>query len=173
MLLYIALVVALWAVLAIMTDVPDPDLMKRPPRDPTVRIFNLTTGVRWFAIGLITAVCALIPLVWGPDEPTTDSATVSMTMTFGIAALGGIPLALALRRDPLPAWLGPFWPYVGWLGISGALTWLAIELPLLQRWLDTTTLTGSQWLAVLGLATAPAVAAEIDKAVRRHRAPAA
>ncbi len=169
MLLYISLVVVLWAVLAIMLDVPDPDLMNRPPRDPAVRIFNRTTGVRWLVIGLVTAFACLIPLVWGPDEPSTDTATVSMTMTFGVAALSGVPLGFALRRDPTPAWVGPFWPYVGWLGISAALTWLAIELPMLQRWLLTTTLTGGQWLAVLGLAVLPAAVAEADKTWRRHR----
>jgi Ca2+-transporting ATPase len=91
-----------------------------------------------------------------------------MTMTFGVAALAGVPLALAQRRDPTPGWVGPFWPYVGWLAISGVLTWLAIELPLLQRWLLTTSLTGSQWLAVLGLTLLSPAVAEIDKAIRRR-----
>ena len=72
------------------------------------------------------------------------------------------------RRDPTPFWVGPFWPYVGWLAISAALTWLAVELPLLQRWLDTTTLTGSQWLAVIALASGSSVVAVIDKAWRRR-----
>ena len=168
MLLYISLFVAVFAVLAILTDVADPGLMDRKPRDPTVRIFNSQTGVRWFLIGLATACAGLIPLVWGPDEPQIDAASVSMTMAFGVAALSGVPLALVQRRDPTPVWVGPFWPYVGWLSISVFLTWLAIELPLLQRWLDTTTLTGLQWLGVVGLALASAILAEIDKAVRRH-----
>ena len=168
MLLYIALFVALWTVLAILNDVQDPGIMDRPPRDPAVRIFRRTTGVRWILIGLVTACACLIPLVWGPDEPKIDAASVSMTMTFGIAALVGVPLALVQRRDPTPVWEGPFWPYVGWLGISASLTLLAIELPLLQRWLLTTTLTGEQWLAVLGLALVPALVAEADKAWRRR-----
>jgi len=168
MLLYISLVVVIFTVLAILTDVADPGLMQRKPRDPTVRIFNSHTGVRWFLIGLATACAALIPLVWGPDEPQIGAATISMTMAFGVAALAGVPMALVQRRDPTPVWVGPFWPYVGWLAISAFLTWLAVELPLLQRWLNTTTLTGMQWMAVVGLALAPATLAEIDKAVRRH-----
>jgi len=168
MLLYLSLIVAVWAVLAIMTDVEDPDLMQHPPRDPAVRIFNRTTGIRWFSIGLVTTVVCLIPLVWGPDEPRTDAASISMTMTFGVAALGGVPLALSLRRDTTPGWVGPFWPYCGWLAISAVLTWFAIELPLLQRWLLTKSLTGSQWLAVLGLALVAAIVAELDKAWRRR-----
>ena len=73
------------------------------------------------------------------------------------------------RRDPTPVWVGPFWPYVGWLAISAGLTWLAVEAPFLQRWLETTTLTGNQWMIALGVALIPATLAEIDKAVRRHR----
>lgn len=170
MLLYISLIVAVWAVLAIMTDVRDPGLMDRPPRDPAARIFNRTTAVRWFLIGLATAIACLIPLVWGPDEPSTDAASISMTMAFGVAALTGVPLALVQRRDLTPAWVGPFWPYTGWLAISAVLTWLAIELPVLQRWLMTTTLTGSQWLAVLGLALLSPAVAELDKGWRRSSA---
>ncbi|MCP4436917.1 MAG: cation-translocating P-type ATPase [Actinomycetia bacterium] len=169
MLLYISLIVAVWAVLAIMTDVEDPSLMDQLPRDPTALIFNRHTGLRWFAIGLVTALACVVPLVWGPDEPKVDAPSIAMTMAFAVAALAGVPLALVQRRDPTPVWTGPFWPYVGWLGISAALTWLAVELPLLQRWLDTTTLTGMQWLAVIGLTLASSVIAEADKALRRHR----
>ena len=169
MLLYISLVVVVWSVIAIMTDVVDPDLMDRRPRDPTVRIFNRTTGIRWFSVGLVTALACLIPLVWGPDEPQVDGPSIAMTMAFGVAALSGVPLALVQRRDPTPVWVGPYWPYAGWLAISAVLTWFAVELPLLQRWLDTTSLTGSQWLVVLALATASSLVAEADKAWRRRR----
>ncbi len=170
MLLYISLVVAIFTVLAILVDVADPDLMERKPRDPSQLIFNRQTGVRWFSFGLITALSCLVPLLWGPDEPRVDGPSVAMTMTFGVAALSGVPLALTLRRDRVPVWVGPFWPYVGWLAASAVATWMAIELTPLQRWLDTTTLTGMQWLAVVGLAAASSVVVEIEKAVRRHRA---
>jgi Ca2+-transporting ATPase len=169
MLLYLSLIVAVFAVLAIMTDVADPELMDQPPRDPAIAIFNKSTGTRWILIGLVTAVVALLPLVWGPDEPSPDAPSIAMTMTFGVAAFTGTFMAVAQRRDPTPFWVGPFWPYCGWLSIGAALTWLAIELPLLQRWLLTTTLTGSQWLAVLGLSLVAPSAAELDKAWRRHR----
>jgi len=86
-----------------------------------------------------------------------------------VAALSGVPLSLVQRRDPTPVWVGPFWPYVGWLAVSSVLTWLAVETPALQRWLDTTTLTGNQWIIVVAVACIPATLAEIDKAVRRAR----
>lgn len=55
------------------------------------------------------------------------------------------------------------WPYVGWLCGGGVVTWLAIELPVLQRWLDTQTLTGSQWLVVLGLSLLAPLVVELTK----------
>ncbi|MGI9578269.1 MAG: cation-translocating P-type ATPase [Microthrixaceae bacterium] len=169
MLLYVSLLISIFTVLAILTDVADPHLMERKPRDPDKLIFNRTTGVRWFIIGLVTALAALVPLVWGPDEPRVDAPSIAMTMAFGVTALVGVALALSQRRDTVPVWVGPFWPYTGWLAVATALTWMAVELEPLQRWLDTTSLTGMQWLAVIGLSLVSSIVVEIDKALRRHR----
>ena len=49
------------------------------------------------------------------------------------------------------------------------ITILGIELPFFQRLLDTVSLTGSQWLAVLGLSLVVPVLVEAEKAYRRHR----
>ena len=57
-----------------------------------------------------------------------------------------------------------------WLSIPAVVTWLGVELPLLQRWLDTTSLTGSQWLGVFALSLAVPLVVELEKAYRRHRA---
>jgi Ca2+-transporting ATPase len=60
-------------------------------------------------------------------------------------------------------------PYLGWIVLGWVLTLLAVELNVLQRLLDTTSLTGDQWLVVIGLSLiAPAVVA-IDKYVRLTR----
>ena len=160
MLLYVSLAVAIFAVLA----------MSRPPRDPSVRLLTRETGVRWLGVGLATAIAALVPMVWGPDEPLADAPSVSMTMAFVVAGMSGLPLALVQRRDPTPVWRGPFWPYVGWLAIAAVLVWMAVELGVLQRWLLTTSLTGSQWTAAIALALVSPVVAEVDKAIRRRTA---
>jgi Ca2+-transporting ATPase len=156
-------------VVAIMTDEPDPGLMLRKPRDPRVPVFNRTTGTRWILVGLLLGVCALIPLVWGPDEPQIDAPSVSMTMTYAVTALATVGLGVVSRRDPGPFWHGPVFPFFMWLSIPAAVTWLGVELPLLQRWLDTTSLTGSQWLAVFALSLAVPLVVELEKAYRRHR----
>ncbi|MEM9514299.1 MAG: cation-translocating P-type ATPase [Actinomycetota bacterium] len=167
MLLFTTIAVAIFSVLAIMGDVPEPDLMNRPPRDPKERLVTAATGIRWVGIGIATAAVGIVPLVWGPDEPLTDAASVSMTMAFGVAGLSMISLTIAQRRDPTPFWVGPFWPYLRTLILGCLVVWFAIEFSVLQRWLLTTSLTGSQWMAVIGLSLVPAVVAELDKTIRR------
>ena len=55
-------------------------------------------------------------------------------------------------------------PYLGWI-----LTWAAVELGMLQLLLDTTSLSGREWVVVLALSLiAPAVVAA-DKAVQLSR----
>ena len=49
------------------------------------------------------------------------------------------------------------------------MTWCSVELSLLQRWLGTESLSGWQWLGVLGLALVTPLAVEADKAFRRRR----
>jgi Ca2+-transporting ATPase len=168
MLLFINFVIGIFPVTAIIGDSPDPHLMDRAPRRPEATILNRRTGPRWLAIGLALALVSLVPLVFGPDEPSTDAASVSMTMTFAVAALSTVGLGLVLRRDPAPAWRGPLFPYLGWLAIAATLTVLAVELPALQRLLTTESLTGGQWLAILGLASVTPVAIEVGKAARRR-----
>ena len=45
-------------------------------------------------------VAALIPLVAGPDDPSTEVPTASLTMTFVVMGLGTVFNALTNRRDP-------------------------------------------------------------------------
>ncbi|MFY9863027.1 MAG: hypothetical protein WAK58_04390, partial [Trebonia sp.] len=53
---------------------------------------------------------------------------------------------------------------LGWI-----LTWAAVELNMLQRLLDTTSLTGREWIIVLALSLlAPAVVA-VDKILQLRR----
>ncbi len=60
-------------------------------------------------------------------------------------------------------------PYLGWIIAGWLLTWAAVELHMLQRLLDTTSLTGGQWATVLALSlVAPAVVG-VDKAIRLRR----
>ena len=56
-----------------------------------------------------------------------------------------------------------------WIILGWVLTWAAVELQMLQRLLDTMSLTGRQWVVVLALSLlAPAFVA-VDKAIQLRR----
>ena len=69
-------------VVVIAVDPGDPDVMHRPPRDPKVPITNRTAVLFWLWYAVVVFVATLAPLVVGPDEPSPDRASASMTMTF-------------------------------------------------------------------------------------------
>ena len=169
MLLFIKIGVVAFAVIAIITDVPDPNVMQDPPRDPKEQLVNRHTSIRWLVNGLIVATTALLLLTWGPDEPSTTEPSISMTMAFATVALTTTAFGLTMRREHQPAWAAPIFPYLKWIGLGALVTWLAVELPLLQRVLDTVSLTGAQWLVVVGLSLIAPTLVEIDKGIGRWR----
>jgi Ca2+-transporting ATPase len=169
MLLFCKFFVVSTIVVGFITDIPDPGVMDQPPRSPDTRLVNRSSVIRWLINGLIVAASALAVLSWGPDEPSTTDPSVAMTMAFGVVALSAVNLGLTARRKHQPAWAGPLFPYLGWIMLGWFLSWAAIELPMFQRALDTTPLTGAQWVLIIGLSLIAPIVVEIDKAVMRHR----
>jgi P-type Ca2+ transporter type 2C len=143
--------------------------MHRPPRKPGTRIVTRPQVVRWLVSGFLVAVIALSLLEWGPDTPSTDHASQSMTMAFAVVAFSAVNLGLIMRREREPVWSSPVFPYLGWIMLGWALTWAAVELPMLERLLDTESLTGGQWVVVLALSLVVPTVVGIDKAVQLHR----
>ena len=171
MVLYLLVFVTAAGVIVIALDPGDPDVMHRPPRDPNLPITNRTAVTLWIIYGTVLAAAAFVPLVAGPDEPSTDRATASLTMTFVVMGLGTVFNALTNRRDPVSG-LAP--PILKTLGVSLApvlMIFLATQLPSLQKGLLTTSLTGPQWLASIALALTLALTVEVSKWLRRRRMP--
>ena len=168
-LLFAKFFVVITVVIGFIVDVPDPGVMDRPPRKPGTKIVNPPQIVRWAVTGFLVAASALAVLAWGPDEPSTTQPSASMTMAFAIVSLSAVNIGLVMRRERQAPWATPVFPYLGWIILGWILTWAAVELTMLQRLLDTTSLTGGQWLVVLGLSLiAPAVVA-VDKAIQLSR----
>ncbi|MGA9276342.1 cation-translocating P-type ATPase [Ilumatobacter sp.] len=156
-------------VLGLMSDIADPTVMDRGPRDPNERMVTLRAAGRWALIGLLIALPALGLVMWGPGEPSPVDPSVSMTMAFAVVGLAAALLGLASRRVIEPAWAEPLMPFIKWTGFGVAFVWVGIELPMMQRILGTVSLTAWQWLVVALLALPSPVAVEIDKALRRAR----
>jgi Ca2+-transporting ATPase len=171
MVLYLLVFVTASGVVVIAVDPGAPDVMHRPPRDPSLPITNRDAITLWVVYAATLFIAAMIPLVLGPDDPRTDVASASLTMTFVVMGLGTIFNALTNRRDPASG-LDP--PLLKALGISLfplAMLVLATELPGFQKGLLTTSLTGHEWLACFGLAALLPVVIETSKFLRRRAAP--
>jgi Ca2+-transporting ATPase len=169
MVLFLNFLVASAPVIVILLEPVNPGLMNIPPRDPSQRLTNKHEIVRWLIYGSTLFLVTLVPLIWGPDEPSAEHATASMTMAFAVMAFGTLLTGLAVRRDP-----GPAFPVslrtVGVLLIPVALTVIATQWAVLQRMLGTQPLTGEQWIGSLALASIVFVVIEVEKLFRRHRA---
>jgi Ca2+-transporting ATPase len=168
-LLFCKFFVVVTVVIGFVVDVPDPSVMQRPPRAPGTRIVTRPQVVRWLLSGFVVAGLALSVLEWGPDTPSTTDPSISMTMAFAIVALSAVNLGVVLRREREVAWSSPLFPYFGWIILGWVLTWAAVELNMLQRLLDTTSISGRQWVVVLVMSLVAPALVGIDKAVQQRR----
>ena len=171
MVLFLNFFIAVFPVIVIMLDPGDPQVMNRPPRDPTVPITNRPAVIRWVLYGGVLFFAGLVPLVWGPDTTYVDQPSASMTMCFVVIGLGTIFSGLVMRREPSSGLTPPVLNAVKWLLIPAALVVLATELRFMQKGLLTQSLTGLQWLACIGLALVLPIVVEVDKWLRRRQMP--
>lgn len=168
-LLFCKFFVVVTVVVGFIADVPDPGVMQRPPRKPGTRIVTGPQVVRWLVTGFIVAFGALSMLVWGPDEPSTTQASVSMTMAFAVVAFSAVNLGVVMRRERQQAFSAPVFPYLAWIILGWALTWAAVELGMLQKLLLTVSLSGTQWATVLLISVAAPLVVWIDKTLQLRR----
>jgi P-type Ca2+ transporter type 2C len=169
--LFLNFTLAVIPVIIITLDEADPGLMRAPPRDPDATIFNRTTGMRWGSLGVLLGVLSLLPVALGPDTPSTDGASTSVTMGFAVMALATAFAGFVMRRTEAAAITGAFVRPALLTAAGVVLTVAATEIGAIQRWLHTTSLTGDQWLICLGLALVFPIAVEAEKAWRRRALP--
>ncbi len=169
MVLFLNFLVASAPVVVILLEPVNPGLMYRPPRDPSMPLTNRPEIVRWLMYGASLFLATLVPLLWGPDTPSADAATVSMTMAFAVMAFGTLLTGLAVRRDPDFSLTPPVLKALGILGVPAVLTVVSTTWQPLQNLLATTPLTPGQWLAVIALASMVFMVIEADKWLRSRR----
>jgi Ca2+-transporting ATPase len=168
MVLYLLIFVTAAGVVVIAVDPGDPDVMSRPPRDPKLPITNRAAVIQWAFYGGVLFLAALVPLAFGPDDPSTDQASASMTMTFVVMGLGTVFNALTNRRDPTTGLTPPVLKAAAIALVPLAFVYFATVLPTLQEGLMTKALTGPQWLAAIVLTLLLPVAIEGSKWIRRR-----
>ena len=160
MVLFLNFTLAVIPVIIISIDEPEPGLMDLPPRDPRERIFNRTTATRWIGLGLLLGVLSLLPLAFGPDEPSDGGG--QRVGDDGLRRDGAVHRArpgLVMRKTTASAFARPVVPaaLLDRRRESRSPS-MSTEVGFLQGFLRTTELTGGQWAACIGLAAVFAAA---------------
>jgi Ca2+-transporting ATPase len=165
-------VVAIFAVIVIIMEPEPKGLMSRPPRNVQEGIARGANVVRWLIYGATLFIVSFLPLVIYGDDLRPGEPSYPVTMTYIILGLGTLTSAVALRRDPDSGFKAPWGKAITMLVWPVLTLVLSTELGFLQRWIDTTPLTGTQWLICLALTGVVTAVIVVDTALRHPKAPA-
>jgi Ca2+-transporting ATPase len=138
--------------LALAVDPPEPDLMRRRPRDSRVGIFTRPVVALLLAAGLWSAIVNITLFTWllRTGRPLVEV----MAMTFVALVLIQFFNAYNCRSDRLPVFRRPF--ANRWLNLAVAwelvLLVLVIYVPFLQRAFGTFSFTPADWMVTTVLA---------------------
>lgn len=164
--LWINLITDTLPALALGMEEAEPDIMKKPPRDPGSGFFSDGVGFSVIFQGVLEGCLVLVSYIIG-RQYSPETAT---TMAF--AALGFIQLFHSANTRSIEESvfrMGPFsnpW-LLGAFAVSAILQVSVIFLPFLNKLFRVVPLTTAQWLIVLGLAFAIIPAVEAMKLLRR------
>jgi Ca2+-transporting ATPase len=162
--------------MALGLDRAAPDVMQRRPRPLSEKIL---TRPRWMAVGLSSTIMALgtlAVLAFAPGaDPKAGVATVAGTMAFNTFVLFQFFNILNARSDSQSV----FSRYtlsnrMLWLSLAAValLQWSVTHVGVVQRLFDTTSISASQWLVCVAVASSVLVAEEVRKVIVRRREPA-
>ena len=170
--LWINFVVQVPIAIALGFDKPLPGLMERKPRPLAEPVLNKPQWVRAVALGVLMAGATL----WVRDVfEDWESALVAATMAVTVFSLMNVALGLSARSQTRTLFSRDILSDGRQLKLYGGTLLaivLATELDVLNRVLDTTSLTGGQWLVCLLLAAALIAVEEITKLFLRRQQPA-
>ena len=168
--LWINFVVQVPIAIALGFDKPLPGLMERKPRPLAEPVLNRPQWVRAVGLGVLMAAATL----WVRDAfEGWANALVAATMAVTVFSLMNVALGLSARSQTRTLFSRDILSDGRQLKLYGGTLLaivLATELDVLNRILDTTSLTGGQWLVCLLLAGLLIVVEEITKLVLRRRA---
>jgi P-type Ca2+ transporter type 2C len=171
--LWINFVVQVPIAIALGFDKPLPGLMDRKPRPLAQPVLDVPQWVRAVALGVLMAAATL----WARDVfEEWANVVVATTMAITIFSLMNVALGMSARSQTRTLFTRDIVSDRRQLTLYGGTILaiiLATELDVLNRVLDTTSLTGGQWLVCLLAAGGLIVVEEITKLVLRGRAGAA
>ena len=148
--------------LALGVEKGDPDLMRRPPRDPEEPILNQYMR-RGIAIQTLAITAVTLGAYWIGLQ---NYPSMAATMAFVTLSFSELLRAFTARSERYPILsLGLFNNRtMNWAILSSLfLLLVVIYVPFLQNVFDTVPLTWTQWRWILPLLFVPAIVAEVAK----------
>ncbi|HET8533756.1 MAG TPA: cation-translocating P-type ATPase [Methylomirabilota bacterium] len=145
--LWVNLVTDILPALALIRDPADPEIMERPPLEPTEALITWGFGARILGEGALLAAGVLSTHLWvvwneGPGGPAATMAFMALVLIHPFQAM-------SCRSRRLNWWQLPPNPWVPLSLIALlALQWMAVELRPLALLLGTTPLTRADWLVL-------------------------
>lgn len=144
------LLMDLGASVSFVSEPPEGDVMRRPPRDPQARFLDRAMA-RMILLGGLSLATAVL-LVYGWARQSGLDLVEASTAAFATWLVGHVVLALTFRseREPLVR-LGIFSNRVAllWMAVAVGVAILATTVPLLESALRTSTLPGRAWFFII------------------------
>ena len=164
-LLWLNMVTDTFPALALALEPGDPDVMRRPPRDPEEAILSRTFLATVLVFGLLITISTLAAYVWGLAYGPERAATLAF-MTLALAQIAHLGNARSsgpvLRLERAVA--NPY-AIVG-VTVALALQATAVLLPPLAELLRVVPLQPRDWMVVIALASLPAISGQVFKLSR-------
>jgi magnesium-transporting ATPase (P-type) len=155
---------------------PDPDSMRRPPRDPGRPLLTFELLMRTGFVSILLCVGAM--LLFRHELERGRGEAVARTAACSVIVAGEAFYLFSSRALMKPAWKVPLFsnPWL-WAGIAamGLVQAGFAHLPLANRLFGSAPLEAGSWARVIAVGAAVLVAVEIEKAIRRalRRSPVA
>jgi Ca2+-transporting ATPase len=166
--LWLNMVTDVFPALALGMEPAEPDVMRRPPRDPQAEILSRRFLVEVAAYGLLLTAVTLGAFLWADRGRglELDRARTVAFMTLALTQLFHVFNARS-RRPVLfgRRLLGNRWVLAAF-ALTVALQLAVVYLPPLSGLFQTVPLTAADWLLVLPAAVAPLVFGQLAKARR-------
>ena len=170
--LWVNLVTDALPALALGVEPPEPDVMKRPPRDPRERLITPVRGLRILLYGALNAAAAATAFLVVSDG-SEEGIPAQRTAAFTTLAFSQLFFSFGCRseRYTMPE-LGFFsnpWLIVA-IAVSALCQLAVLGVPFLQPFFKVTPLPFAwQWLLTGALALVPVTVIEMLKLVRARR----
>ncbi len=169
--LYVNMATAILLGMPLIFEASEPDVMDRPPRDPSRPLLTFEIFMRSGLVSLLLCAGAMGVFYWELGRGLTEAA--ARTAAVSVIVVGETFYLFSSRALLGPAWAVPLlsnlWLWAG-IGAMLAVQFAFAHWPIVNRVFHSAPLDGSAWCRVFIAGAAVLLVVEIEKALRRYLA---